>query len=132
MAKRLLTKSKIFFPNPYVVRLDHEETGATTMSVSYRSALKIARKNLGGTWGCSQPEYEVIQKISPVDFTALTSANQLTAIFTGSGDGKYRSYWCFADEMDALQFRLSVECPAIQVFMWPDRWFTVTEITDEY
>lgn len=101
------------------------------MSPSYRSALKIARSNIGGTWGCSQPEYEIIRKISPVDFTALSPANQLNAIFAGVGDGKYRSYWCFSDEMDALQFRLSIGTPAIQVFMWPDLWFTVTEITDE-
>ena len=133
MIKRLYTKTKIFFPNPYVVRLDHEEHDATIVSSSYRSALKMARKNIHGTWGYCTPEHEIIRTISPSDFNAMPVANQINALFQGAGDVKMRSYWCFADEMDALQFRLAVGTAATHVNMWPERWFTIQEVaeTDE-
>jgi hypothetical protein len=93
----------------------------------------MARKNIHGTWGFCVPEYEIIRTISPEDFKAMSSANQMNALFIGAGESAVRSYWCFADEMDALQFRLSVGTTAIHVNMWPDRFFTIQEVikTDE-
>ena len=133
MIKKLYTKTKIFFPSPYVVRLDHEEDDAIIVSSSYRSALKMARKNIHGTWGYCVPQYEIIRTISPDQFNAMSPMNQLNTLFIGAGEGKMRSYWCFADEMDALQFRLAIGTSATHVDMWPERFFTIQEVikTDE-
>jgi hypothetical protein len=121
MVKKLYTKTKIFFPNPYVIRLDYNELDTNIVSSSYRSALKMARKNIHGTWGYCLPEYEVIGIISPDKFNAISYINQLS---------KMRSYWCFADEMDALQFCISVGTSATRVDMWPERFFTIQEVVD--
>jgi hypothetical protein len=112
--KRIHTASKIFFPNPIVVRLDFTEVAADMAGVELLKIRKRAYKLIYGTWGHSGLEYDS---------------------FMGS-DGSYnsyaRAYFCFSDEMDALQFRLTVDSRAIQVKMWPKSiTFTIHEYTDE-
>lgn len=121
MTKKLHTHTKIFFPHPYVVRVDHEELGNynAPLPKSYTDLKSRAYKLIQGTWGVSGPNFEMIG--DPV-------AN-VTAIF--STISVMRSYWCFQNEVDALQFRLMVGTNAIQVRMWPESvWFTIHEVEE--
>lgn len=130
MIKRLYTKTKIFFPNPYVIRLDHDGPDSTVVSSSFRYALKMARKNIQGTWGYCEPEHEIIRTMPAVNVNAMNIQNQLQTVFSEIGEVKMRSYWCFADKIDALQFRLAVGTTATHVNMWPERWFTIQEVAE--
>jgi hypothetical protein len=51
-------------------------------------------------------------------------------LFESEYQTKIRGYICFADELDALQFRLSISAGSRQVKMWPERWFTIHEVVD--
>ena len=112
MIKRLHTRVKIFFPNPYVVRLDHDDKSGDQELVSFMKLTTRERQLIYGTWGFSRPEYEVVNSNDP--------------------GYKYmcRSYWCFKDEMDALQFKLITEGNAVRVYMWPKKLFTIHEVVE--
>jgi hypothetical protein len=118
MTKQLYTGAKIPFDKPYVLLLDHD----TADLADFSKILKSARSNITGSWGHSYPEQETlwshIQDRSPGMYPTL--------------EFRTRSYWVFRDEIDALQFRLSVK-ESIHVHMWPSRTkFTVYIVTDEH
>ncbi len=117
MIRRLHTNVKIFFPNPYVVRLEHDDAAFDQHPISFMKLTSRVRKVIQGTWGFSRPEFEVVGSPHGVDPWKTIC----------------RSYWCFKDEIDALQFRLMLDSRATQVRMWPERVFTIHETveTDE-
>jgi hypothetical protein len=125
-SKQLHIGVKIFFENPYVVCLEHTGFNFPNMNLSgFRKILKSTRNLIQGTWGYSNPEFETLAlKESDLDANGLPT---LASLFT-SPEFRLRSYWVFKDEIDALQFRLSVGETARRVHMWPqDKTFTIYE-----
>ncbi len=109
MTRKLHTRTKIFFPDAYVIRVDHPEIGWTHAS-GYPSSFNVIRhrayKLIGGTWGYTTPNFEFLSDQNVVS----------------------RSYWCFRDEEDALQFRLMIGNNTTRVYLWPEKFFTIHEI----
>jgi hypothetical protein len=123
MTKKLHVRTKIFFDNAYVVRVDHEEAGTSfndPLPKSFTDLRSRAYKLIEGTWGFSRPVHEFIRGES--DGTALSS------LFDGKS--VLRSYWCFKSDIDALQFRLMAGNGAKQVHLWPEKWFTIHEVVE--
>ena len=116
--------SKMFIPNPYIVRVGHKQSSKSidTMELTeYYSILKRERGILQATWGYSAPVWEM---------TTVTekSPNNVTWVLP---DYYLRSYWAFSDDADALHFRLSVGEHAQQMFIWPIKTlFTIYEYVD--
>lgn len=134
--RALHTNSKIFFPDPYVVRVEYDgilfdnETDAR-----YRKLLRQTYKLIKGTWGHSPLIFETLQnsESDPAAQTQpLTQQQIMTAIFSSDFRSVKRGYLCFEDELDALQFRLSIDVTAMQVVMWPKQTlFTIHELVEE-
>ena len=139
--KRLHTNSKIFFPNPYVVRVEYlcADNSIESSLGDYRKSIKQAYRSIQGTWGYSALEIETIsvsgiEKINQIGFNLLNPGQILAAIFDVPDTiTAYRAYVCFQNELDAMQFRLMISSRGMHVFMWPGRTFTIHEVisTDE-
>jgi len=136
IVKRLHTNSKIFFSNPYVVRVEFPDMLPDVANAEYRKITRSAYRLLKGTWGYSQLEYENWQVKNdsepdpPVVVGGATLSNIFSSLFDNNYISRLRGYICFADEMDALQFRLSISVQSIQVTMWPKREFTIHEVVE--
>ncbi len=124
MSKKLHVASDVIFDNPYVVRVNHtESTNGNYNLLEFRKILKLAKELIHGTWGYSNAEYEELVDKSDVRHGGLSIIVH-----------KYecRSYWVFKDNIDALQFRLTVGDKATHVHMWPTKIkFTITEYTND-
>lgn len=126
MTKRIHPNSRIFFSNPYVLRLTPEES--MQMDADWRSLTRKAYKQIAGTWGHTALSTEYIQPY--IAFSGM-NAQQLAAPFT-CNTYKKRGYFCFKDELDALQFRLMVDSAAVRVHIWPSNCkFTIYEYVDD-
>ena len=127
ITKLLHARTKIFFPDPYVVRIEYDDGGSDQDRMSdYRKIVRNTYKLINGTWGYSELLCESITTgRSPV-------ASHAVQVFVSSNDSvfAYRGYFCFKDELDALQFRLTIATRAIQVKMWPMLWFTIHEVVE--
>lgn len=134
ITKLLHTRSKIFFPSPYVVRLEYgHDQSETNVSADYRKIIRNAYKLIKGTWGYSKLEYEIITPRSPSPLVAGSNGTSMQQILWSWSDDSvcvHRGYLCFKDELDALQFRLTIATRAIQVKMWPTLWFTIHEVVE--
>lgn len=139
MTKRLHTQTKIFFSNPYVVRLEFSGQTVESVGDEFRKICRRAYKCIGGTWGHSKLEYENVSTggeppppLHVIGPNGIAQVN-IAALFNTGMEMIPRAYFCFKDELDVLQFKLSVDARAIQVKMWPERWFTIHEVveTDE-
>ena len=141
--KLLHTRTKIFFPDPYVVRMEYShEISMDQAEADYRKVTRNAYRLIHGTWGYSKLEYEQVQvkdehghraPPGPAHFNGMNQQQVLSSLFNTDWAHVMRGYLCFKDELDALQFRLSIDTRAMQVNMWPTRWFTIHEMveTDE-
>jgi hypothetical protein len=123
MTRKLHTRTKIFFENPYVIRVDHEENPnllfTQPLPKSFSDLRSRAYKLIQGTWGFSRPQIETQQEDNGI----------LTSLFNGRM--VIRSYWCFRNDIDALQFRLMVGNNAKQIHLWPSSiWFTIHEVVE--
>jgi hypothetical protein len=133
--KRLHTNSKISFPNPYVVRVEYlaaDNSFEWSMS-DYRKSIKQAYRLIEGTWGYSTLEIESIsvrsiEEINQIGLNGMNQAQIFAAIFDPSTVTAYRAYVCFQNELDAMQFRLTISSRAMHVIMWPERKFTIHEV----
>jgi hypothetical protein len=140
--KQLHTNTKIFFPNPHVIRLDHEDDNGLTGNVpaSFKKLLKDARNTFSTTWGFCYPEHEMVkvkndfgQQHPPGSVQhnhGVPLHVQVASLFNPDWNFVARSYWCFKDELDALQFRLMAG-KTLKMRMWPSRMFTIYEITED-
>jgi hypothetical protein len=140
MTKRLHTRTKIFFPNPYVVRLEYPGATLESAGDDFRKLCRKAYRLIDGTWGHSKLDYEQSKKADAgpsVPLHIMSPAGHqvvnINALFQNDIEFVPRAYFCFKDELDVLQFRLTVEARAIQVKMWPEQYFTIHEVveTDE-
>lgn len=132
MTRLLHTRSKIFFPNPYVVRVEYErDMPMTDSEADYRKLTRRAYKLISGTWGYSSLEYEELKtgKDDPVGPIVIGNPG---IVFISDFGVVSRGYACFKDEDDALQFRLMNGAKAIRVHMWPaKRLFTIHEMVED-
>jgi len=121
MINRMHTRSKIFFPEPYVVRVEYPADFDS--AVKYNKTIRNTYKLIKGTWGYSQLQLEesyVNNPWEPNRYVKQVYVNMM------------RGYVCFKDDLDALQFRLSIDNGAIKVLMWPKSlYFTIHEVTYE-
>jgi len=142
MTRLLHTRSKIFFANPYVVRIEYErEKSMETAMSEHRTQMRKAYKLFRDTWGYSNLEYEQVQikndhnhpaPPGPNHFNGMNQNQLIASLFDGDFTHLLRGYLCFKDELDALQFRLSIDTKAVQVHMWPaSRFFTIYEYINE-
>jgi len=134
MSKRLYTCSKIFFPNPYVVRVDHDDGNPLIYGQAPASFTKLTsrtRKLIHGTWGFSSFEYEKVRAGKDDNANAIAQGTLIASRFGPDYQQICRSYWCFKDEEDALLFRLMLDKAAMQVQLWPARLFTIYELVEE-
>ena len=108
MRREIILNSKIFFPNPYVIRMIHQESDD---SLGFSRVLMKARKLYNGvTWAySSKPEYES-KSSGEVTSTSPWASSYVVELV---------SYWAFVDHQDALQFLLSIGDRAKQVTIWP-------------
>jgi hypothetical protein len=141
--KRLHPRSKIFFSRPYVVRVEYPADIMMEQAESdYRKLTRRAYRLIKGTWGYCPLEPELVKvkdefnhptPPGPSHFAGMAPGVMIASLFDSDYQHRTRGYLCFADELDALQFRLAISTTARQVFMWPERWFTIHEVveTDE-
>lgn len=140
--KQLHTNTKIFFPNPHVIRLEHEDDSGMTgyIPLSFKKILKDVRNTFSGTWGYCHPEQEMVRVKndfnqphppgSPQHNNGVPQHIQIASLFNPDWNFISRSYWCFESELDALQFRLMAG-KTLKMRMWPTRLFTIYEITED-
>ena len=122
MKKKMHFASRMFLDEPYVVRIEHAKGDGNFMDLTeFRKTLRRQRSIMQATWGYTDPIWEKV------------SVNDVDNYFAWySPDFYLRSYWVFSDELDALQFRLSVGESAKQMFIWPQNTkFTITEFINE-
>ena len=129
MKTKLHIASRMFLTNPYVIRVKHPE------SVSYdnqnlsefRKLLKTAKSQITDTWGYSNPIFEIVKS----EWEEITVRNQSQLNYSPPVQ-ECHSYWVFTNELDALQFRLSVGENALQMHMWPKNiQYTITEYIED-
>lgn len=138
--KRLHTRKKIFFPRPYVVRVEYSaDMMMEQMESDYRKLTRQTYKLIKGTWGYCPLEPELVKvkdefnhptPPGPAHFSGLAPGVVIASLFDPDYQHRIRGYLCFADELDALQFRLTISTTSRQVFMWPERWFTIHEVVE--
>ena len=131
-SKRLRTRTKIFFPNPHVVRLDYEDASIIEAEAAFRKIIRSAYRLIEGTWGYSELRYEFVG-MKAGDFSPTIVFNGISHSSFNETTHMPRGYLCFENELDALQFRLSISTKAFHVKLWPACWFTIHEVveTDE-
>lgn len=140
MSKLIHTNSSIFFSNPYVLRLDFPDKTYDTALREYLKNNRKAYRLMGGTWGHTTLEMEMVRfkhdhetlnAPGPGFFGAMLTPAVISSLLDPDFKQIPRGYLCFADELDALQYRLTVEANAIHVLMWPtDRKFTIHEVVE--
>jgi len=143
MAKLLHTRVKVPFANPYVVRVQYEsDVTEEAAHAMFRKTMRTAYRLIEGSWGYSSLEYEEVKvkdefnhpaPPGPGHFAGMHQQVQIASLFNPDYQRRLRAYIVFTDELDALQFRLSIDTNSVQVKMWPQRWFTIHEVveTDE-
>jgi uncharacterized protein YfcZ (UPF0381/DUF406 family) len=138
-AKLLHTDSHIFFPDPIMVRVEFpsDQMSPAEISAAYRKIHRNTYKTIEGTWGYSRLCTEMIPLTDPQRRTLKSSvtANGWNPgnIVTIMADARQvsRGYFCFCDEMDVLQFMLTVDGKAVKVDMWPKNiTFTIHEVSE--
>lgn len=140
MTKLLHSRSKIFFPDPYVLRVEFSSDQTFDKSqADYRKMVRSAYKLINGTWGFCPLEPELtkikddhkqVAPPGPNHFAGLSHNAVLSVLFDPDYVNIVRGYLCFKDELDALQFRLSIDTTSRQVHLWPERWFTIHEVVE--
>jgi len=129
MKHKLHIASRMFLTNPYVVRVKHPESiSYENQNLSeFRKMLKLAKTQITDTWGYSNPAFEIVK----TEWEEVKTHNQAWINHSPTVI-ECHSYWVFTNELDALQFRLSVGENAIQMHMWPTNIkYTITEYFED-
>ena len=124
MTRRYHSNSRIFFDNPYVVRTSYEHTQLqSSVEAAHRTLTRKTYKLCQGTWGHSTIVGETVYKNA-------RAPDKIDALFDDCYF-EYRAYFCFKHELDALQFRLTLDTSAVHVHMWPsDTRFIIHEVVE--
>ena len=111
--------SEKLFPNPVVLQVEFSDPNLR----EFQRIKNRVYKTIKGTWGCSDLQPVILH----IDlFREKTS----TIFYSNSTKIVYRAYFCFKDEIDALQIKLINENIS-RVYMWPKTSFQIHEYTDE-
>lgn len=142
MIKRYHGNTKIFFPNPYVLRvsLSRDMTDAqaeTKLGELRRRTHRLIR----GTWGYSSVSTETVQVKNdhghptppgPWHYAGMSPNLVIVPSIVPDFSFEKRVYFCFKDEADALQFKLSLDSNAVHVHMWPSELrFVIHEVVED-
>ena len=125
MKYKLHIASRMFLSDPYVVRVKHPESVSYENQnlTEFRRLLRTAKLMIRDTWGYSNPQFEIIKSDS---IQAVAFNGQVIPWLNPVSE--CHSYWIFTNEMDALQFRLTIGENALQMHMWPKNIkYTITE-----
>jgi hypothetical protein len=127
--KRLLhTRQKIFFPNPYVLRVEYVNDWPAAKS-THRKIASHAYKVIRSTWGYCNLGYESSRiNVNPTVGVGINGNQIIHSIFDYDTTIVPVAYFCFEDYADVIQFMLSVDARAKQVQIWPDNLFTIHEV----
>jgi hypothetical protein len=101
----------------------------------YSKLTRQTYRLIKGTWGYCPLKPEMVRVKDESDHLALLNPLHITngspvisPLYDPDFQHQCRGYLCFADELDALQFRLTVFTTSRQVLMWPERRFTIHEV----
>lgn len=107
----------------------------------YRKLTRRAYRLLQGTWGYTplglegtkiKDDHKHPAPPGPGHFQGMSPGVALSSLFDPDYQTRIRGYACFKDELDALQFRLTLDTSSIQVRMWPEKLrFTVHEVIED-
>lgn len=128
MKKLLRTDIKIPFGNPYVVRLDYNDVQESVINADRRKLIKRCTETMGASWGYSKIVHErgPDREVQPL----ILNGTNISPGWWAPTDIP-RIYFCFADEIDALQFRLTISTRAQQVKIWPIIPFSIFEYVED-
>ena len=130
MKHKIHIASRMFLSDPYVVRVRHPESiSYDNQNLSqFRQLLRTAKLMIRDTWGYSNPVFEIVK--SEHEPGIIVGGMTTTQWYTPLTE--CHSYWVFTNEMDALQFRLTVGENALQMHMWPNNiQYTITEYFED-
>lgn len=135
MIKRYHGNTKIFFPNPYVLCVTYpREMPEHQVEARHGELRRRTHRLIKGTWGYSPIVGETVQTKNdhnhpappgPGHYAGMAPGMVIGSLFNSDFTIEKRGYFCFDDEMDALQFRLSLDSNAIHVHMWPSELFFI-------
>lgn len=138
MTRRLLTKSKIYFANAHVVRLDYTSSPELDKCrAEHKKVCKNIYTLIKGTWGFSDVTVEWVrvrfnypEQRGHNDYRDMSQDAVIASLLEPDWIPVPRAYICFSQEEDMLQFRLSTAITCQPVSMWPDTvLFTIHEYT---
>ncbi len=112
MKHRLHVQKRIFFKNPCVAVINHEPYHYDDCERERQELIRKGRICRLGTWGYSRLIHERLGNVEVYYKTV------------------YRSYWCFQEESDFLQFKLMTNLSVNQLRMWPNITFTIHELIE--
>lgn len=119
--RRMHTHVKINFADPYVVRVEYKSESEDNAQKKYREIIRKTYRTINGMWGYSRLNFEEIFESAVVGPITIKRNCSYTDY----------AYVCFKEELDALQFCLSLDGTAKRVTMWPSRiFFTIHECLD--
>lgn len=126
---RIHSNSKLFFPDPFVVRVEYPVPGDYDENIrNFQKLTRTVYKLIKGTWGYCLPETEQVDGFSD----SYKKSGDITFLSLFNDEYKeMRGYFAFKNEMDALQFRLLIDASSVHVKMWPARKFTIHEYTED-
>lgn len=142
MIRKYQGNTKIFFSNPYVLRVSYpREMTDNQIEAKHGELRRRTHKLIKGTWGHSSITTETVQTKNdhnhpappgPGHFGGMSPHVVIVSLFNPDFSYEKRSYFCFKDEMDALQFKLSLDSNAIHVHMWPSElFFIIHEVVED-
>src|SRR5512147_1828777 len=108
--RKIHTNTKIFFSNPFVLRLDYPEQTLESCRAEYSRTCRKAYKLLQGTWGHTSLEVEQTGQEVEITIHGFTPGWAVPVFVP-------RGYFCFKDEEDLLQFMLSVDTRSVRCHM---------------
>jgi len=111
--------SEKLFPNPIVLQVEFSDLNLKEFQRIKNRVYKTTKE----TWGCS-----ILQPV--ILYIDLLPEKTSPTFYHNSTKIVYRAYFCFKDEIDALQIKLINENVS-RVYMWPKTSFQIHEYTDE-
>lgn len=142
MIKRYHGNTKIFFPNPYVLRVSYpRDMTESQVEAKHGELRRRTHRLIKGTWGHSPISTETVQVKNdhghsappgPGHYAGMAPGMVIVSLFDPDYSLEKRGYFCFKDEIDALQFKLSLDSNAIHVHMWPSELqFIIHEVVED-
>jgi hypothetical protein len=122
--KQIHTNSEIIFKDPYVVRIEYPEISIDEYQLLFSKLTRQTYRRIKGTWGHTKLICERIQTRPNIH-----PPGSISSLFEDNHETRFRAYFCFKHEEDALQFRLTSDIATAHVHMWPTTaTYTIHEV----